>query len=114
MGQTYKCLSVCLQCGCTCNWTIRRFALPELQKYCKVSTSQEQHTGHGPDAEQPQLTRRGCLSTECKEWIEDLALTGLPNHDVLERVRTQVEHAFADDPTVEGGLQVCDTGITYM
>ena len=101
-------LSMCLQCGCVCGWTTKRYALPELQKYCRVSTTQEQHTGHGPDAKLPRLMRRGTISSDCRGWIADLVLVGLSNDEVIKRVRAQVQKAFADDPWVDGGLEVCN------
>ena len=96
-----------LQCGCGCGWTVKRFAQPELQQYCRVSATQQEHTGHGQDAEIPQHARRGAISSDCRLWIEEMVLAGFPQDKVINRVQTQVQMAFADDPSVDGGLKVC-------
>ena len=98
--------SVWLQCGCHCGWTVERFAREDLQPYCRVSSSCWEHSGHGTDAKLPQLTRRGFISSECHGWIEDLVYAKLSQEEVITRVREQVEIAFADDPSIRGGLVV--------
>lgn len=98
---------VCPQCGCCCGWIVKRFAHPEVQQYCRVSATQEQHTGHGPDATLPQHARRGAISSDCRDWIKELVLEGFPQAEVIKRVRIKVQEAFAADPYFDGGLEVC-------
>ena len=99
--------TVWLQCGCCCGWTVKRFASREVQQYCKVSSTQMEHTGHGLDAELPQHTRRGAISSDCRQWILECVQAGHPQAEVIKKVRVQVQTAFADDPDVLGGLKVC-------
>lgn len=105
-GQQFT-ASVCVQCGCCCGWTVKRFAHPDLQQYCRVSATQEEHADHGSTAKLPQHARRGALSSDARDWIEELVLAGFPQAEVIRRVRAKVQEAFADDPYVDGGLKVC-------
>ena len=95
------------QCGCKCGWTVKRFAHRDLHRYCKVSTTCQEHKGHGSDAVLPKLTHRGRISSDCRGMIDELNYQGIPQDKIIQRVRVQVQAAFVDDPYVDGGLEMC-------
>lgn len=97
---------VWLQCGCRCGWTIKRYARTDLRRFCRVSTTQQEHEGHGANAPLPHLTRRGCISDGCRKWAVELVLAGFSRDEILKRLRAWVEAEFADDTSVLGGRKV--------
>ena len=64
------------QVGCKQNWVIKRFMTADLQKYYRVSSTQLEHAGHGPDAEHPVHQRRGYLSQRVHELMAELLAQG--------------------------------------
>lgn len=95
-----------VQVGCSMCWTVKVFMRKDLRPYCRISTRQMEHTGHGPSAEHPKHRRRGRISDQCRSYVAHFVLEGLKPEKVIRCVQDRLKQAFADDPCTLGGREV--------